>query len=444
MKKNALLFFVICCFVFSAGFFYASAEELPPFTRKDRVLVLAPHPDDETIAAAGVIQRALRSGARVQVVCYTNGDMNEMAVIAYEKRFPIPRKENIHLGELRRQESICAMQNLGLLRDDLLFLGYPDFGTFDIFTRYWDERRPYRGFLTLLTKVPYADSMSPGASFIGQSILGDIKKVISGFKPTKIFVSHPADTNRDHESLYLFLRVALWDLEGSIKEPAVYPYLIHVLHWPKTLGYHPELTLYPPEGMGNVVNKELKLTDDEIAVKNGCVECYKSQIAFMRPYLFTFVRKNEIFGDYPEILLHKYGVPVREWHYLSVPDSKKDDGTDPTAAYAATAANIYIKIDMKHNIRKMMGLSIYLMGYSPTTKFASMPKVRISFGIFGIRIFDGNRKVRWPEVKLTYEKKALILRIPLNNLGDPDRILGSIRMHTLPFEATAWRIISFE
>ena len=34
----------------------------------DRVLVVAAHPDDETLAAAGVIQAALASGAKVKVL----------------------------------------------------------------------------------------------------------------------------------------------------------------------------------------------------------------------------------------------------------------------------------------------------------------------------------------------------------------------------------------
>ena len=38
------------------------------------VLVLAPHPDDEVLMAAGVIDRAVKQGLRVEVVLRTNGD----------------------------------------------------------------------------------------------------------------------------------------------------------------------------------------------------------------------------------------------------------------------------------------------------------------------------------------------------------------------------------
>ena len=49
---------------------------VPPltFTENDRILVLAPHPDDETLGAGGVIQRALEAKAHVKIVFLTYGD----------------------------------------------------------------------------------------------------------------------------------------------------------------------------------------------------------------------------------------------------------------------------------------------------------------------------------------------------------------------------------
>jgi LmbE family N-acetylglucosaminyl deacetylase len=39
-----------------------------------RLLVISPHPDDEAIAAAGVMQRVRSAGGRVRVVLLTSGD----------------------------------------------------------------------------------------------------------------------------------------------------------------------------------------------------------------------------------------------------------------------------------------------------------------------------------------------------------------------------------
>ncbi|MCB1569830.1 MAG: PIG-L family deacetylase, partial [Xanthomonadales bacterium] len=42
----------------------------------DRLLVVVPHPDDETLATGGLIQRALLAGAALRVVFATDGDNN--------------------------------------------------------------------------------------------------------------------------------------------------------------------------------------------------------------------------------------------------------------------------------------------------------------------------------------------------------------------------------
>ncbi len=42
--------------------------------RATRLVVVAPHPDDETLAAGGLIQRVLHEGGTVRVVVLTPGD----------------------------------------------------------------------------------------------------------------------------------------------------------------------------------------------------------------------------------------------------------------------------------------------------------------------------------------------------------------------------------
>ena len=120
--------------------------------------------------------------------------------------------EFVHMGNVRQQEAVRAMQFLGLSEDDLVFLGYPDFGTFNIFSQYWQVKKPFRDRLTRISSVPYKNAPSYGAVYCGESILSDLKKQILDYQPDKIFVSHPADVNVDHKSLYLFLQVALSDL----------------------------------------------------------------------------------------------------------------------------------------------------------------------------------------------------------------------------------------
>ncbi len=133
---------------------------MPPpeaIKKNDRVLILAPHPDDEAIGCAGLIQQAVAIGARVRVAYMTNGDHNEAAFIVHEKYPAVFAQQFIHMGEERRNEAIKAMQLLGLKREDLVFLGYPDFGTFAIFAQYWQTKSPYMSLLTRISAFPYKD-----------------------------------------------------------------------------------------------------------------------------------------------------------------------------------------------------------------------------------------------------------------------------------------------
>jgi len=125
-----------------------------PITRDDRILIMAPHPDDETLGTAGIIQKAVRAGADVRVVYLTNGEHNQVAFIVYEKRIVFKQKAIIQMGELRQQEAIAAMELLGVPQENLIFLGYPDFGTLAIFMRHWGDAKPFKNMLTRVASVP--------------------------------------------------------------------------------------------------------------------------------------------------------------------------------------------------------------------------------------------------------------------------------------------------
>ena len=215
MKKKLSLFFVFILLLVAQS--ALALDKIPSLelNSQDRILILAPHPDDEVIGTGGVIQQAVKNNIPVKIVYLTNGDNNELAFIVYEKRIVFKRKAILHMGELRRQESIASAKSLGLKENQLTFLGYPDFGTQEIFTKYWGDVAPYKNLITRVNKVSYKECMSYGSLFVGESILRDLKKILLDYKPTKIFVTTPVDTNRDHRAFYLFLRVALWDLQGK-------------------------------------------------------------------------------------------------------------------------------------------------------------------------------------------------------------------------------------
>ena len=435
MKKNLIIsyLFLFCLVSSIPRCFAQDIKPLPEFTDKDRVLILAPHPDDEVMAAGGVIQKALKAKARVKILFLTNGDHNEPAFIIYEKRLTIRKGEFIHMGQVRREESLKALNSLGLAEKDCIFLGYPDYGTMEILLKYWGNTRPFKYLLTRISKVPYSTCLSPGAPYVGESILKDMKKVIRSFKPTKVFVSSPVDVNRDHRSLYLFLRVALWDMEGEIAKPEIYPYLIHVEGWPKPVGYHPQMELLPPGLLkSNEISwQKLPLTDDEIKMKHDAIEYYKSENEYNSNYLFTFARKNELVGDFPIIKLSRNSA----WC---------NAGTSP--AYERKGDDLFIRLMLKNKIDRELGISIFLLGYRKSSEFSKMPKLVIDMGINGLSVKDRRQKINGGKVQLTQDGKILTIKVPLSLLNYPVYILACTKAGNmvLPFEDTAWRVIKFE
>ena len=411
-------------------------QSIPDFTKNDRLLILAPHPDDEAIGAAGVIQRAIKAGASVYVACYTNGDANELAFIIYEKRFTFRKREFIHMGEVRRKETIAAMKFLGMDENNIFFLGYPDFGTMEIMFKFWGPTRPYKSLFTRAINVPYKENFSYGASYIGENILEDMENILLHIRPTKIFVSHPADTNGDHQSLYLFLKIALWNLADKLQAPQVYPYLVHCIGWPKPRGFHPDLELSPPQGFvsAQVAWKKLDLTKDEIEAKDKAFDIYKSQIPYNPQYLPTFARKNELFGDYPVITLKENGF------------GEEIDWQGSFLSYAKKEAHLYIRFKLSRNITKAIKSQIYLLSYKKEKDFSDMPKIRLIITRNSLIVYNKRRKLFLTGAAMDVTGDSITVKLPLSLFDNPYYILARGKIYTddAPSELSSWRVLKLE
>ena len=98
------------------------------FPADGRLLVFAPHPDDETLATGELIQLAIAAGAEVRVVFATDGDNNPWPQRWAERRFRIGSAERARWGRRRRGEAQAALRRLGVAPDQARFLGWPDLG----------------------------------------------------------------------------------------------------------------------------------------------------------------------------------------------------------------------------------------------------------------------------------------------------------------------------
>lgn len=81
------------------------------------VLVVAPHADDETIGAHGLIARTRRRGVAVRVLVVTDGAASHPNSLAW------PRNRLIRE---RQRETRRVMRMIGIAAGDIVFLGLPD------------------------------------------------------------------------------------------------------------------------------------------------------------------------------------------------------------------------------------------------------------------------------------------------------------------------------
>jgi len=441
--------------------FSYALEDIDKITRNDRILVLAPHPDDETIGCAGIIQEALKAGADVHIAYLTNGDHNQFAFIVYKKRLIFRKNEFIRLGEIRRKEAIKAMQLLGVDQENLTFLGYPDFGTFAIFSKYWGAVKPFKSLLTRIGYVPYKTDLSFGAPYKGESILYDLKTVILSYRPNKIFVSHPADVNVDHKALYLFLEVALSDLERRLPRPKVYPYLVHCIGWPLPRHFHPQLGLEPPAKFLDAQINWLRfeLGPEQLEQKHQAILCYKSQTETSAFYLLAFARKNELFGSYSPIgvttgkaLAQGKDLSFFGFSRLFTSSGSNSLGDEDSGSlikskgkvlYGFEDGSLVIRVEKPRELERTLGSVIYIFGYSTKTPFAQMPKIRIVTRYNRSVVFDGGRISKCPGATADLDKDWLTLKIPLKILGSPDFILTAVNIYKgiSQIDATGFRKI---
>jgi LmbE family N-acetylglucosaminyl deacetylase len=420
----------------------------------DRILIMAPHPDDETIATGGIIQKAEAMGLPVRVVYLTYGDANQWSFLVYRKRPEVGPRAVESMGEVRRTEAISATHVLGLQEDQLVFLGYPDFGNLQIWERHWGDAPPYEGLFTGATDVPYPDAYRPGAAYRGQEVLSDIEAVIRDFKPTKVFVSSPADQNPDHLALYLFTRVALWDLADELS-PELYPYLVHYPRWPEPRGYHPATPLIPPADLsGEATWQSEPLSEAELAVKRVALQQHKTQYETNRRYLDSFLRTNELFGDLPTVPLAPGapGVSLSQQALFSG-DGLGDQLTEEERAkfvglearnVRLEGSDLVFEIDLSGALPEGVQASAYFFGYRPGVAFASMPKLHVEFSDIGHQVYDGQKKMDENSVSVTRGPGQMTVTVPLALLGDPQRLLFHARTHlgNVPLDGTEWRVLS--
>ena len=234
---------------------------LRPLRAADRILIVAPHPDDESLSSGGLMQRALVAGARIRVVFITNGDNNVWAQRFVEHRYHIGDADRARWGARRQQEALHALARIGVPAKCAVFLGFHDQGT---------------SALLMANDSNFRDS---------------IDSAIIEWHPTILVLPAPGDLHPDHNNAYVITHLELARLHESV--PLELDYLVH--------------TNGKPYVHSRIV---LQLRPEEKQVKLEAILCHTSQMALGRGRFGAFAKDLETFypPDQPAALSATYPV----------------------------------------------------------------------------------------------------------------------------------------
>jgi LmbE family N-acetylglucosaminyl deacetylase len=276
--------------------------------RGERLLVIAPHPDDETLGAAGLIQRVVAHGGSVRTVVVTAGDgFVEAVQRSTGQRAPRP-SAFLSYGQRRIEEANAAAAALSPRGIRVDVLGFPDGGLSPLLSAHWDRVRPGRSPTTGRTAPPYRKVLDRRLAYAGADLRSGLLQVMRQFRPTMVVFTDPDDAHPDHRAVGLFALLATDDWMQSRRKNASWPrmlaFLVHWKQWPPDSGasavpdhiVDAPLDLPADLPLRDQERTCLSLSDRELGRKQKALDEHKTQTAVLAPFLASFVRRTECFS----------------------------------------------------------------------------------------------------------------------------------------------------
>ena len=225
------------------------AVPVPAFTSRSRLLLFAPHPDDESLACSILLQRAVRAGAMVRVIYVTDGDDNPWPQRVLERKWRLNATDRRRWGRLRRTEALAALRVLGVNSSAARFLALPD-----------------QKLTAMLT----------GGC---QSALERFVAIIADWGPTDLLMPSICDTHPDHSALAVMLRLVLSE---SFVDPmargqmVAWSYIVH--------GKSPAFF---------DCAEKMCHSHSEAATKLRAIRCHKTQLKLSRKRFLAYASRPE-------------------------------------------------------------------------------------------------------------------------------------------------------
>ena len=228
----------------------APACDDPALESHDGLLVLAPHPDDEVLGFAGLIDSYVRQGKPVEVVVVTDGDAYCEAcrfwksgsvtgpTCTAEELSNLATPEVDSFAEVRREESRRAMTALGA--PEPVFLGYPDVGL----RISWTASRLGEGDQTL-RRSDFSEcddcetcatgwATGPETGLTPDTLLATLAERLAATSPgTLLATTHPLDRHGDHAALGNLVKTT----NDALETPRPVAYAVIHAHTSKDLPF---------------------------------------------------------------------------------------------------------------------------------------------------------------------------------------------------------------
>jgi LmbE family N-acetylglucosaminyl deacetylase len=271
----------------------AALPAMPPIAPTDSLLIVAPHPDDESLCCAGLIHSARQAGAKVAIVWITDGDAFRWDAMVMDHAVR-PRPQSYRrLASIRAAEARTAARDLGVPPGSTYFLGFPDRGVARLMGDHFEPRTPWRSRYTGARSVIYPDAYQPGAPYDGASLTRDFAAILERVRPTLVFAPSLRDTHPDHRGAGLLVYRTL-AARGELGELRYW-----IVHggpgWPQR-GFAPgEPQSIAPRGAG-LSWQEFRLADASIAAKLQAISVYQSQLQVMGRVMRRYVRATELYA----------------------------------------------------------------------------------------------------------------------------------------------------
>ncbi len=251
------------------------------FSQRERILIVAPHPDDEVIAAGGVIATFLKSHdpSDMRVIVVTNGDASYISAFMHGSHH-FGKNNFRNLAVLRQQESLNALRILGLSIQQISFWGFPDRGLAALWQGDKKTQIPYQSSTTGYDNSKQALN-SPIVPFTGENLLELFNKELCEFRPTTVILPHLKDAHLDHSASAKFTLKALWrcQTETHLQTPMLLAYRIWFGGKPWLTGIHPDAPGQLSVNNGSPLNgiRRMPLTPEIQKLKRQAIQCYRSQ-----------------------------------------------------------------------------------------------------------------------------------------------------------------------